>query len=67
MPEFVILRRRADHADAVSIYLEAGDIDQAASAAIAACPDDEYVCGVWQRDTPHDLIGWHAAQQDTAL
>ena len=61
MPEFVVLYRRADHADANSVPFEAGDINQAAKHAIESCSDDEYACAVWQKDTPPSLIAWHTA------
>jgi hypothetical protein len=60
VPEFTILERRADHSDAVSYPLEAADIDDAAELAIANCPPDSYVAAVWQRDTPAELVAWHA-------
>jgi hypothetical protein len=58
--EFTVLERRADHSDAVSYPLEAVDLDAAAAAAIDNCPGDSYVAAVWQRDTPAELVAWHA-------
>lgn len=62
--KFIVLRRRADHADAISVPLESGDIDDAALQAVRECPDDEFVCAVWQADTPADILAWHAGTQE---
>lgn len=61
--QFVILYRRADHADSTSLVIDATDIDHAAARAIAHCIDDEFVAGVWQLDTPPELVASHAATQ----
>lgn len=66
MPTFTILFRRADHADASSRPLEATDIDDAAAQAVELCEIDEYVAGVWQRDTPAAVVAWHAWQPELA-
>lgn len=48
------------NSEAVSVPIDAVDIDAAAAAAIEQCKDDEYVAGVWQADIPGALIAWHA-------
>jgi len=65
MPRFIVLFRRADHADANSLPVEGPDIDGAIRLAIENCGADEYVCAVWQADTPVELLKWHVRQHDS--
>jgi hypothetical protein len=62
MPKFTVIYRRADHADATSIVVTAGDIDEAASLGIERCDPEEYVVGVVQTDTPADFLCLHIEQ-----
>ena len=63
MIQFTILFRRADHADAISMVIDAADIDVATDRAIQIAQPDEYVVGVWQLDTPAEIVSHHAHTQ----